>query len=404
MESPTDPYVIPNSRRAIRIRCFTTLLLEYSMLRRIALLFVMLYVFVPFVFGQSEEGNIQMFGYFQASYENVFPRAGRKSQSSFSLQQLNLMVARDLSPSFNAFVNFEVTNSFSSDLNWGSFRLEEAWVRYYHNNLLSVKAGLLVPEFNGLNEIKNKTPLLPYIFRPFVYERSISDLADLNDFVPQQAYIQLYGTQTVGESEFEYAVYIGNSEEEYSNSTTGNLIVRGVDSVTWKTVGGRLGFDGEGIRLGTSLTFDKDKIQNSPVTDVPRTRLGVDLSVHVSDWTFDGELITVGHTLTNEQNNLLLATAMPAIGRTGTLGQLFYYGLLNYDFTEKIYAYISYDYLHDRASNSLAQGVHMYTVGGGFRPATSVVIKAQFYRLQILDSPLFRIDEDHALVAVSVSF
>ncbi len=85
----------------------------------------------------------------------------------------------------------------------------------------------MVPTFNNLNEIKNRTPLLPYIFRPFVYEASVFDLFPVNELVPEQAFLQVYGFIPAGEVKFDYAVYVGNGSE-YIDASAGNYFSQGV--------------------------------------------------------------------------------------------------------------------------------------------------------------------------------
>ena len=60
--------------------------------------------------------NLYVYGYFQGFFGvineevNVLPTPDR--HAGFLLQQLNLMVAKDLGDQFSAFVNLELTNSF----------------------------------------------------------------------------------------------------------------------------------------------------------------------------------------------------------------------------------------------------------------------------------------------------
>ena len=102
---------------------------------------------------QTENQELNVFGYFQVLLDNGSKSLIHPRVNSFSLQQMNLFLAKEISPSLSSFVNFEVTNSYSSDKNWGSFNLEEAWIKYRHGNEFNVKAGLLIPAFNNLNEI-----------------------------------------------------------------------------------------------------------------------------------------------------------------------------------------------------------------------------------------------------------
>jgi len=132
-------------------------------------------------FAQEKETPIKIFGYFQNSFQHWTTFGERPRQNSFSLQQLNLFFQKDIGSDWTAFVNFEFLNNFSSGRQWGSTKLEEAWVKYRANMRFNLKLGLLIPIFNNLNEIKNRTPLLPYIIRPLAYETSFGVVNSATD-------------------------------------------------------------------------------------------------------------------------------------------------------------------------------------------------------------------------------
>jgi hypothetical protein len=98
-----------------------------------------------------------------------------------------------ISAELDGFCQFEVLNTFSSSRQWGAFNVEEAWVKYNPNMRFNLKLGLQIPIFNNLNEIKNRTPLLPYIIRPLVYETSFGEIFPIEEFVPARAFVQAYG-------------------------------------------------------------------------------------------------------------------------------------------------------------------------------------------------------------------
>ena len=164
-------------------------------------------------FAQSEETPIRIFGYFQNSlqhwtaldFETSHPQFSaperRPAQNSFNLQQLNLFFSKNLARHWRAFVNFEILNSFSSQRQWGAINMEEAWVRYKASDRLNLKLGLLIPVFNNLNEIKNRTPLLPYIIRPLVYETSFSEFfGAVEEGTPARAFAQASGVIPAGKA------------------------------------------------------------------------------------------------------------------------------------------------------------------------------------------------------------
>ncbi|MCI0441889.1 hypothetical protein L0152_01575, partial [bacterium] len=169
------------------------------------------------------QDDLEIFGYFQANYQENrvgvttsnsalnIRQESKDKNNSFVIQQINLFLKRDLGSNFTAWMNFELTNSYSSDKNWGSFNLEEAWMKYGMSNAFNVKAGLLIPTFNNLNEVKNRMPYLPYISRPVVYEASLSELLKPSDYLPERANVQVYGAIPAGGAKVEYAAYVGNS-------------------------------------------------------------------------------------------------------------------------------------------------------------------------------------------------
>ena len=108
------------------------------------------------VWGQSQESPLQTFGYFQVTFRHDDSTEEQDRMNSYSVQQLNLIFQKSFSREWQAFINFEVLNNFSSSRRWGSFDLDEAWVRYRSDQRLTLKVGLHVPVFNHLNEISSR--------------------------------------------------------------------------------------------------------------------------------------------------------------------------------------------------------------------------------------------------------
>jgi len=198
--------------------------------------------------GQSES-ELHIFGFFQnafmhqTGYTTKPPFQPESTRNSFSVQQQhNFFFRKDLHPNWWAFVNYEFLNSFNSARRWGSANLEEVWVRYRANARFNIKFGLSIPVFNNLNEIKNRTPLLPYIVRPLVYETSFSEFIAVEEFLPARAFLQTYGFVTVGATKLDYALFLGNGPNINSDPNHGQT---GVDTTDSFFVGGRIG-----IRIG----------------------------------------------------------------------------------------------------------------------------------------------------------
>jgi hypothetical protein len=144
---------------------------------RAATIVFLLLLCIPASRASARDGDapLRVFGYFQNSLQHWTTFENHPPQNSFSVQQLNLFMKKDLAPHWTAFVNFEFLNNYSSSRRWGAMNLEEAWVKYQSGPTFNLKLGLQIPTFNNLNEIKNRTPLLPYVIRPLVYEGALGD-------------------------------------------------------------------------------------------------------------------------------------------------------------------------------------------------------------------------------------
>jgi hypothetical protein len=325
------------------------------------------------------QDKLSVFGFFQTTYSITdfkfeqginIPAANVSSLTKTSktydralVQQLNLFLSRDLGANFQAWINFELTNSYSSLRSWGNYNLEEAWVKYAPSRGLNIKAGQLIPRFNNLNEVKNRMPYLPYVFRPIIYEASFSEVVPPEDYLPERAYLQVYGAFSAGRAEIDYAVFAGNPENSYIIRSTSGAFVRGEDTTKFNMFGGRVGVKLDGLRLGVSGTLDKDNGNARGLGDIKRTRLGLDAGLSAAGFTLEGELISV-------------ANDVKAAGVD--MDKLFYYGTALYDFSDRLYGYVSYNTVEDKGSPVLKDGAPSYNLGGGFRFHDSVLIKAQY--------------------------
>ena len=342
------------------------------------LLFSALFFTSQAIFGQSE---IQIFGFFQSTLTkldggytvvaDVPPAIFGTSKLTLSqqhenylspyIQQLNIFARKEIDQNFTAWVNLEITGSYNSSLKWGNFSLQEAWINYQANDAFNIKAGLLIPRFAYLNEIKNRTILLPYITRPLVYESSISDI-DQSDYVPERAFLQVYGNLNFGKIIFDYAAFVGPSESSYITST-GAIGGNSVDTTNFKLFGGRIGIKIGEFRFGVSGTTDKDNQQNSIKEDVPRTRLAFDLGYSAYNFFFDSEFISVHLSPNNSTQNM---------------DKQFYYGTLGYNFTDKLFGFGSYSYLKDNNNSIFKAGLKSVVFGIGYKPVEAVVVKANY--------------------------
>lgn len=376
---------------------------------------------------QSWVREIDIFGYFQGVYLDSRPTLFVKN-NTFAVQQLNLFVSTNLGSGFSSFVTLEITNSYSSERSWGNFNLEEAWVRYSYSPLLNVKFGQLVPTFTNLNEIKNRTPLLPYIQRPLVYESSYNTIIDFKPYYPAHANLQIYGSANLGEIKADYAAFVGNSDANYISTLNGSNWARGWDTTRFKMAGGRVGARAYGAKAGVSATFDKFRgffkqggygfiPADTWVGNIPRRRVGLDLSYTGYGFFFESEAIYVTHDLTPEARVFLNAISQPFVipigpGQTMTiespfgnsLDKSFVYANLGYDITEQFYVYAGWSNTKDKY-DKIFKDLVITTVGAGFRPAESVVLKAQYAKLDVGQIP-FEGTYAHNVyyLAASVSF
>lgn len=406
-----------------------------------AALFMLLFAFLvlPVQQAAGQDQPLDVFGYFQVYYANMFESQGAPDamestyENTFALQQANLFFNKNFNPKVNAFVNFEVTNAFSTEQNWGSFSLDEAWIGYKTNSSFELKAGLLTPTFNNLNEVKNRTPLLPYVIRPLAYEESFGDMLNLDAYAPDRAYVQVGGTLPVGGVKLEYAAYAGNSDiirdhggheeeaghveeadheeeaehaeeaghEEEAHEDIGHFGLHpgaGTDSSPLKTFGGRVGVRYKSLKAGISATrgFQDVEFARAPdhagehENEVPHHRIGGDLSFRVADFTLEAEAIKV-----------LYSSDSPDVN----LDKLFYYSLLNYDVTDRFFGFATYNYIEDQNLPVLDGGMKGYGVGAGFRPSFNVVVKTQYSHYTAEDSHGdFQFNSDYLHVGVSVLF
>ncbi|MCZ7555319.1 MAG: hypothetical protein M5R41_02800 [Bacteroidia bacterium] len=333
--------------------------------------YALLLLLFPVAITAQDVGDMQTFGSMQAIFFNQNSQLERsvvgipataslgESRNSFALQQLDFFFTKQFDDAFSAFVDIEFQLNYSSEKRWGSLSIQEAWMNYSLRDEVNLKLGLLFPAFNHFNEIKNRLALQPYIFRPLVYERLLSTRFMTEDYIPEHAYVQVYGSIPWGPVFADYAVYAGNSESSYITrydalhdiETEKNPqfeFLSGVDpnSFALKLFGGRIGVRSrdEQIKFGASLTHDANNMlrryasHESSISletlsllpdDAKRWRLGGDLSVHVSRLTLETELINVAYDLDE------------AGERDLKMEQWFLYWVLGYDLTDAIYPYVS---------------------------------------------------------------
>jgi hypothetical protein len=346
-----------------------------------------------------------------------------RSFTSSSLQQLNLFFNKQLTENFQAWINFEYINSFDSEKDWGSAKIEEAWVKYTWNPELSFKFGVIVPKFNNLNEVKNKMPYLPYIDRPLIYETSYARFLESENFTPQRAFFQTEYSAYIKDLMLNITGYFGDSEPSYfySNKTT-QLVPTGNDSTVFFMYGGRIGAEYNIIKAGISFTADKDrKVEYHKDTgteifqeNVPRIRFGIDLSLNYEGIFTEFEYISVTHD-TKKHKPSLLNPLVKSKTEYYNFDKLFIYGLLGYNFVDEFGAYYLYSYLEDGylRKGAISAGVSQNLLGVVYRPDFAIAIKASYSQFLVDDGiiPVLggnkiiaNLDYNQYSIAISVLF
>lgn len=356
----------------------------------------------------QEASDLRIFGFFQNSfihqteYATEFDRQSKRN--SFSVQQHNLFFQKDLDVRWRAFVNYEFLNTFSSSRRWGSANLEEVWVRYRRDAQLNLKLGLSIPVFNNLNEIKNRTPLLPYIVRPLVYETSFSEFIAVEEYLPARAFAQAYGFVPVNELKVDYAVFLGNGPNINSDSQIGQT---GVDTTDSYLVGGRIGLRNGDGKIGLSATRDHINGESSDLVTIDleqltRRRLGADVSYAWRSATFEAEIIDVAY---DDDSPLY------------SFDKRFWYATLAVRATDRLLLYGSYyetdehdvHMVVEDTISSVHSKVKVPTVGASYQLRPSVMLKAQYAPVDI-EASADNLEADnnfdfhHLSAAVSVIF
>lgn len=391
-------------------------------------------------YAQVNDDDLYIFGFSQVIFNhrqldsNIYPSstfpAGltvNSNTSTFALHQVNLFFQKSINSKTTFFLNFEASGSYSSRLPSGEFEIPEGWISFKLSDGLSLKTGLLLPRFNNLTEIKNRLPLFPYIIRPIVYEALLSNIFKPEDYKPQSAYFQLSGDKKLFDNyNLNYAFFIGNAENSFLSSIRSNevgteeestTLYRGENLNTALAYGGRIGIENyiNTKKFGVSFTIDEDnktKPENSvfrlpklttPILgEIPRYRLGIDLSFTHQNLSFESEYMGVFHDHSNIRNKQAFQSA--------NLNKFFAYGNVTYDFTEKLYAfgYISYNsdntYEFVAPNSPSKAGIKIISTGGGWRINEVTIFKFQLFKSQLNKNPYLEYNFNMLTLGISTIF
>jgi hypothetical protein len=268
--------------------------------------------------------------------------------------------------------------------------------------------------FNSFNEIKNRTPLIPYVVRPLVYESSLSDVLNNPLYTPQQAFLQAYGWTSLGKNwKFDYATYLGNTDMVVATFEGGLPeddrdvdLAAGIDSSAAVLFGWRVGVRKGSFKFGFSATLDRTslfasaaEVPGAPPGDygsIPRYRSGYDLSFHIGRFWLENESLGVIATRSDE-------------GLDAEVG--FTYLMLGYDLSERWRGYLGYQIINQQIEVfGPVEEVDIWapTIGAAYTLENLITLKAQYLyvvvdvhnNLPTEPDPKFH----YATVAVSVSF
>lgn len=375
------------------------------------LTFISMLFLASSIFAQSDD--LKIFGYFQNNFSYISTNDtefwGQKARGwdtkSFVLQQMNLFAAKNFGTEFSSFVNLEFTNSFSMEDNVGYFRIEEAWLKYSPSSGFNFKSGLLIPRFNNFNEIKNRTVLLPYIYRPMVYETAFSQQFNTAEFVPLQAYLQVYGDILLNKDiRMNYAAFMGNSSSDNLIKNSAGIAIAN-DSSRSKLFGGRLGFEYGALAFGGSISYDKKKAFDSwdmNLGYIPRIRTGAYLNFSIEGFEIEAEYIKVSHKLNQEQKDTIAVNML--LFPKFTFDKEYLHTNVLYNITDKIYAYVGFDKMKTQDNVYSMGGLDQWTVGGGYRINEAIVVKGQYVNQKSKLYDMLPITRQDYLLGASVYF
>ncbi len=305
-----------------------------------------------------------------------------RNDISFNLQQLNVILKKRFNRQWSSFVNFEVVENYKTDYaqesEWGSFSVQEAFVRYAPSARWTFKFGKFVPTFGNFYEIYNRTPLQPYLFRPLIFEKSVGGILPPEDYLPNTMAAQVSGTLRTGIGKLDYALFLGNSEESY-------FAENGRNDTDAKCIGGRFGIRRGLFKAGVSGSYDYDRLDALDLGNdvvlaidykVPRMRYGVDFSGSAGPVSFVCEGIFVVYDLDSDQQAVVDASHAAGTSADNTLDKSFFYAHLQYD-AAKWFVYGDYDFVNDGIQPWGKDGVNALIGGGGIRLTDSITWKFQ---------------------------
>ncbi len=364
----------------------------------------------------------------KVSFKNtMLPMQGEESikNNTFALQQFDLMFSNEFDYNIKAFADVTFNWNYSSEKDWGQFEIQEAWAQIALSDELNIQFGQIIPKFNYNNEYRNKLPILPYIIRPVYYEKILNNLFNVEDLIPNRAFLQLHGiVPLLSNIRLDYSLFLGNSEDSYiitnkeSKEYALSDIVSGIDPNTEKEklIGARLGIHSacETARMGFSFTHDYDNRQDSmflmwqsPMGSIERWRIGWDMNFNFSGIEIDGEFIYVDYNASPqdfvEEHKLNTHKLM----NQEEFYILSYLGSVLYNITDDLFIYTRYNSITNTIDHLNTKDL---SFGAGYKILPNVVGKAQYlnhsqsYEIGSNENIYFNFDVDMYVFALSVLF
>jgi len=278
----------------------------------------------------------------------------------------------------------------------------------------AVEAGVIIPRFNNFNEIKNRTVLLPYIYRPLAYETYFFDMYSTGEFVPTSANLEIYGDIPVSRVYLNYTIFGGNSEINSlaTNTTPPGAAGPGQDPTSYKLIGGRIGLEYSNLQLGVSATFDRKDFSSYKIGFIPRTRLGGYLNYSFDKFELEAEYIKVAYKLTQANKDTLTSIAptlehLPSgpilLPAPQDFNKTFWHANLLYNIQDNFGVYAGYDYIQGKDNIFTEGGINQYNFGGFYNATNSIILKAE-YTYQTFTMVNVKGTRGDYLLGASVSF
>lgn len=361
----------------------------------------------------AQNNDLKIFGYFQNNFTswhvNMKDINFKLETNSFLMQQMNVFLHKNFNPELSSFANLSFTNSFSAKDNIGNFKVEEAWLKYSPSSLFNLKGGVFIPRFDNFNEIKDRTVLLPYIYRPLAYESYFYAQYGMDDFVPTSANVQAYGEILIGNVYFNYTAFYGNSETSVL-VTNNALFGTGQDPTNYKLYGGRLGLEYNELQLGVSGTLDRKDLSSYHIGYIPRYRIGTYLNYSLDKFEF--EYIKVLYNLSQGNKDTLAALSptpmhLPSgiimLPAPQNFDKSFMHLNLLYNIQDNLGVYAGYDYVQAQDNIFTSGGINQLNFGGSYKVTGAIILKVE-YTHQVFKMVDINGLRDDYLLGTSISF